>query len=463
MRIFISQFIYFIPWTVFIVLLSSCAADNSKVQENDGTAKDTTTFPAEESSIKSLSIKELINIPLDQDYSKYQIYQSDTNQVAEDTVNYGLIVPISEFPVYSSEVVAAADSAASFINQHGGINGRRLVLLRADDHENTPVSAQLAERLANEFKVEALLGPATSDSVADVLKKVAIPQNIPIISHAASSMKLTEIGGQHAFWRMVANNNQQVQIMGDFLYQQQGHKKVFIISGRELYSREIRNGLLDYYKARNDALIDFLAISNRVLLPNMDMKDEIQAIQASGTTALVITLQNAQVIPMLEKIKAHWQGDFPLIVLGDNVTPKYLVDAQLGTISQCILTYVASPKELSTELKDTIMTLFDVDTSMFDAAYIFDATVIFAMAQTLAEQFDLSMREAVTIVADNGHPIDYKDFPNIVELYKKHKQFQFNGYSGRVHFNQQGENLSAYMKIYPIAANKLNPSCLQKQ
>ncbi|WP_164503603.1 ABC transporter substrate-binding protein [Pleionea sediminis] len=416
----------------------------------------------DEASIKSLSIKELVNIPLTIDYDKAQIYQSDINQMGKKTVNYGFIVPISEYPAYSSEVVAAADMAAEYINQHGGINGRRLVLLRADDQENTPVSARLAKRLVEEFNVEAIIGPATSDSVADVLKRVALPKNIPMISHSASSMKLVNMGANHPFWRMVTNNQQQIKLMTEFMYQEKGHKKVFIFSGRGIYSEEIRQGVIDFYRPIKDTHTDFMAISNLVTLANMNLEDEFKAIQASGVTALLITLQNHQVIPILRKIKQHWRGDFPLIIIGDNATRKYLVDAQLGSISECILTYVASTTHLSPELQEKIMKQFDVDTSLFDAAYIYDATMLLAMGQTLAERFNLSMKEAVNAIASDGYPIKYSDFPNLIELYKKHKKFQYQGYSGRVHFNSVGDNLVAYMKLYPLAETDKNPPCLNK-
>ncbi|NVJ61436.1 MAG: amino acid ABC transporter substrate-binding protein [Gammaproteobacteria bacterium] len=417
----------------------------------------------DEPTLDALSLEELMNIPLNTDYSKHQIYQSDINPIDENTINFGLIVPISQFPLYSAEVVAAADLATLHINNNGGILGNRLAILRADDYENTPVSAALAQRLATEFNVKALLGPATSDSVADVLQKVAIPNNIPLISHAASTMALTEIGGQHAFWRMVANNAQQVELMFNFLLKKTNHRNVYIISGRELYSEEIRSGLIEKFKQAKETQINYYAVSNLVRIESMDLEDEIKAIQSSGATAIVMTVQNAQVIPMINKIKKHWNGPFPMILLGDNVTPKYLTDASLGKISECIMTYVASPKELSNELKRNMKKKLKFETAMFDAAYIYDATILLAMGLEISEFFNIPVKTAIESITADGYAINHDDYSNILTLVKKHKELSFTGYSGRVHFNGTGDNLAASMTIYPIVHSEQAPDCLKNR
>ncbi len=406
--------------------------------------------------LKSLSIKELMNIPLEVDHSQYRIYQPSDNEIGDKTLQFGLIAPISMFPVYSAEIITAADLAANYINKHGGVNNKRLVILRADDHENTPVSARLAGELVQDYAAQALIGPATSDSVSDVLEKVAVPKGIPLITQAASAMKLSELGKNGLFWRMVANNEQQVELIAQHLHQKLGHKRVFVISGRDVYSKEITQGLTQYYKSLQDGWIDHMAISSLVYLDGMNLEDEIKAIQAKNASAIVITLPTAQMTAIIKKIRDHWQGPFPLLMAADTVKPKYLYDAKLGDITQCILTYVSSPTELAPELRDQIKTILNRDSAGFDAAYVYDAVIILAMATQLSNQFDIDFKQAVNTIAADGFPITHYDYSNIVNLYKKHKKFSYSGYSGRIHFNEQGDNLTANMKIYALASDTQN-------
>jgi len=403
------------------------------------------------SQLNDLSLKELINIPLNDNYSQHTIHQLTSNKIDDKTINFGILAPISEFPIYSAEIIAAADMAAQLVNKNGGINGRWLVILRADDRENTPVSAMLAKQLVEDYKVEAIIGPATSNSVADVLRQVAIPNNIPIISQAASSMLLSEIGGDHAFWRMVANNSQQLNLMVDYLHQQLDHDKVFLITGRDIYSREIASGLTDYFEQVESGWTDQLAISDLVYLAEMNLEQEIKSFQKQGVTAVVITLVNDQVQEMIQKIQQHWEGKYPIIMVGDTVTPKYLIDAELGDISACIFSYVGTPKDLQASLGEKIAKAIDTNATGFDSAYIFDATMILSMAKVLSEKFNLPMKQAVQLLTGDGHPIKHSDFSILPDLYQQHRVFSYYGFSGRVHFNQQGDNLTAYTKVYSIA------------
>ncbi|WP_196140773.1 ABC transporter substrate-binding protein [Aliikangiella sp. G2MR2-5] len=401
--------------------------------------------------LRELSLKELIHIPLNKGYSHHTIHQSATNPINDTSVNFGIMAPISEFPVYSAEIIAAADMAANFVNQNGGIDGRRLVILRADDKENTPVSARLARELVDKYRVEAIIGPATSNSVVDVLQQVTIPNNIPLITQSASSMVLTDIGGKHAFWRMVANNQQQLDLMTDFIHKKSGHRRIFLITGRDIYSQEIASGLKAYFSEVSNGWVEHLAISDLVHLGGMDLLSEIKMVQKQKATAVIITLTNAQVKDMIKKIRRHWLGKYPLILVGDTVTPKYLIDSNPGDISACIFSFVGTQQDMDKSLSLNIAEAITTKATGFDGAYIYDSTMIMAMAKVLAKEFDLSTKEAVNLIASDGYPINYSDFPKIIELYRQHKKFSYTGFSGRVLFDELGNNLTAYAKIYSIA------------
>ncbi|NVK88007.1 MAG: amino acid ABC transporter substrate-binding protein [Gammaproteobacteria bacterium] len=414
-------------------------------------------FAEPEDELKSLSIKELMNIPLERDRGSMVITQPDNNKMATDTIHFAILAPISSFPVYSGEIIAAADVATEWINRHGGIRGKRLVVLRADDEENTPVSARLAHTLITDYDVQALVGPATSNSVEDVLKKVAIPKKIPLITQAASAVELAHLSKQQLFWRMVANNEQQVTFIHQFLTEQMNHRKLYVVAGRDLYSQELLAGLENKMTGVAGGVIEHLSLSHLVYLEGMNLQEEVNRIQDSGATAIVITLPTAQMNAMLKKIRTHWRGDLPLILAADTVKPKYIRDAELGTIAQCIYTYVASPADLNPTLRDSIKALLNRDSAGFDAAYVHDAVVLLAMANTLVAEFNIDYKDAMQALTGTGQTISHKDYQNISALYKKHGQLQYSGFSGRIQFNEFGENLAAQLKIYSIADSSQKP------
>ncbi|NVJ61456.1 MAG: ABC transporter substrate-binding protein [Gammaproteobacteria bacterium] len=403
--------------------------------------------------LEALSLKELINIPLNSDYSHHTIHQPSDNKISDSSFNFGILAPISEFPGYAAEIIAAADSAAAYINQNGGVNGRRLVILRADDKENTQVSAKLAHQLITDYKVKAIIGPATSSSVASVLEQVTIPRKVPLISQAASSVALSKFSGGQWFWRMVANNNQQIDLITNFLHKRKGHSKIFLFTGRDLYGQEIAEGLADYFRILENGFIDQVNLSNLVQLADMTLKDEIESIQSEGVSAIVVTLVNSQVRHLLKKISQHWEGKFPTILVGDTVTPNYLEEADVGTIRSCVFSYVGTANDFSHSLRADITQAIQTFPTGFDGAYVYDATIILAMGFKLSNKFNIPVGEAISAIASDGFMIQTSDYANISDIFEKHKTLQFTGVSGRVWFDAKGDNLTAFSRIYAVGKN----------
>jgi ABC-type branched-subunit amino acid transport system substrate-binding protein len=416
--------------------------------------------------LAALSINELLNIPLSEEREKNRIFQSDVNKISADTINFGLMMPFSIFPEYSANAVVAADLAANIINRAGGINGQRLVLIRANNKINAPISAPLAKALVEDYKAQAIIGPGTTDSVYDVLKEVTLPKQIPLISQAASSIKLTELANGGPFWQLVANNHQQVSLMMDYLVKELDHKSVYVIAGRDIYSTEIVEGIENYIKRSNKTIKSgVMLISDLVFLDGMDLSQDIKQIQNQDFQSIIITVQLHQMNEMIRKIEQHWQGPLPTIMATDVAKLSYLRDAKHGRISECILSYVSSPNEIDQVLQAYITNMINTDSAAYDAAYVFDGVMLFGMAKQLESTQGVSFKQAMlALTSKDGKNIGSNDYAKIQGLFKQHKKLSYSGYSGKIQFNAKGENETAQMAIYPLVdkiSSKSN-ACLQQ-
>lgn len=401
--------------------------------------------------LTALSISELLNIPLWEEERVVSVFQSDTNKVSADTINFGLLVPYSQFPAYASEATIAADLAVKLINQSGGIDGKRLVVIRGDNKINSPISAELARTLVTDYRVDVLIGPGTSGSAKDVLQQVANVYDVPVISQAASAVQLTENAAPGLFWRLVANNHQQVRLMLEHLLNDRAHKRISVIAGRDLYSVEIVEGVKQFVTDNApDVTVDILQLSGQVNLVAMDLSEEVGNIQKSGATGIIVTLPLHQMDTMLKKLAMHWQGDFPEVLTTDVAKPSYLRSANLGPISKCIWSYVSAPSQLNQFLKQQIEQTLNTDPAAYDAAYIYDAVILAAMAKQLELTQGLTFAEAMQNVASTGKPVTYSDYGRISNLLKRHKRLSYSGYSGRVLFDSNGDNVTANLKLYAL-------------
>lgn len=110
---------------------------------------------------------------------------------AADTIKLGLNYELSnEVATYGQSLVQGIELAFKEINAAGGVLGKQVELIKADNKSDTAEAASVASKLATRDKVVAILGPATSGSV-----KAAIPQatqnKVPLISASSTADDVT--------------------------------------------------------------------------------------------------------------------------------------------------------------------------------------------------------------------------------------------------------------------------------
>ncbi|MBQ9366052.1 MAG: ABC transporter substrate-binding protein [Schwartzia sp.] len=80
--------------------------------------------------------------------------------------------------------------AVEEVNAAGGVNGKKITLVKADSKSEASEAANAATKLISDDKVKVLVGPATTGSVlAEV--RIATDAKVPIIAPCATSPKVT--------------------------------------------------------------------------------------------------------------------------------------------------------------------------------------------------------------------------------------------------------------------------------
>ncbi len=82
--------------------------------------------------------------------------KDDENIVDEETINIGFLVPMTAYPEWSQELINGANMAISEINSNGGVLGKELKLVLADDEANATVAVSAANKLIDEENVISL-------------------------------------------------------------------------------------------------------------------------------------------------------------------------------------------------------------------------------------------------------------------------------------------------------------------
>lgn len=116
---------------------------------------------------------------------------SDTTSSVGDTIKIGANLELSgNVASYGSSIGLGADLAVKEINDAGGIDGKKIELIKVDNKSENAEATAAALKLATQDKVVAMMSPATSgNTIATV--EIANQNKIPLIGAAATAPGVT--------------------------------------------------------------------------------------------------------------------------------------------------------------------------------------------------------------------------------------------------------------------------------
>ena len=83
----------------------------------------------------------------------------DTTGVTDTEIKLGIHIPLSQNPAAAYAPVAYGMKAFfDYINDQGGVYGRKITLLIGDDHYNPPDTVEVVKKLVEQDKVFAIVG-----------------------------------------------------------------------------------------------------------------------------------------------------------------------------------------------------------------------------------------------------------------------------------------------------------------
>jgi len=136
----------------------------------------------------------------------------------------------------------SAELAVAEWNEKGGVLGKKIVLLSADDQADPKQAVSIANKLVNQ-KAVAVVGHWNS-SCSIPASKYYQDANIVMISPATTNPRLTLQGFKNVF-RVCGTDDQQGRVAAEFVLKTLRPKKIAIIHDKTAYGQ----GLADYFKS----------------------------------------------------------------------------------------------------------------------------------------------------------------------------------------------------------------------
>jgi len=156
--------------------------------------------------------------------------KKQTDNDKSSPIKLGLLAPLSGLvELYGPEISWAATIATKEINEQGGVLGRPLELVIADDGSLPDKAVPAAIRLIEEESCSAIIGNLLSNSRIAVANQVAEPRQVPYLNF---SFYEGSIRG-HYFFHFAALPNQQISKMISYMLNHYGSKIFFAGSNYE--------------------------------------------------------------------------------------------------------------------------------------------------------------------------------------------------------------------------------------
>ena len=198
---------------------------------------------------------------------------------AKESIKIGVAGPFTgPNAAFGDQLWIGASAAAKAINLKGGINGKELILVKADDACEPKQAVAVANRLVDEDKVSAVLGHFCSSSTFPASE---IYEDADILSMATGSTHpdITE-RGLETMTRICGRDDQQATIIGQFISEKLGAKRIAVIHDKDTYGRGLAEATRDVTKNHGTETVlfdgvtrgerDYNALVTKIRAANVD-------------------------------------------------------------------------------------------------------------------------------------------------------------------------------------------------
>ena len=307
-------------------------------------------------------------------------------------------------------------------NQSGIVIGGEVIefrLLSEDDEANPQKGTVVAERLMD-ANVAGVVGHLNSGTTIPA-SKIYFDAGVPQVSPSATAIEFTHQGYETAY-RVMANDEQQGKVLGDFAVKTLGAKSIAIIDDRSAYGKGLADEFESAVKQAGGAImtreftdktkIDFTAILTTIKGLNPDL------IFYGG--------MDAQAGPMMKQIKNLGVTDN--FLGGDGIQTRQFTVLS-GAEGEGV--YASSPglplEQMAggSEFRDKYKQVYREDIQLY-APYAYDATSVMIDAMKRANSVDPATYSPLLRGAD------------------------FLGVTGRIRFDERGDLKGGSISLYRV-------------
>ncbi|MFC1650876.1 ABC transporter substrate-binding protein [Candidatus Latescibacterota bacterium] len=379
-----------------------------------------------------------------------------------NSIKIGVILPLTIERGRQESGYFVAVMAAEEINRAGGINGRNIEIVLKNDGGSTTKGPEEALSLYNDG-VDIILGPAWSSVTMAVSQEVTIPNEMLLISHSATSPRITALEDNGLVWRMAPSDALQGKLGADYLYNVLGKKTVGVIYSTSIWGTDLAGVFKSTFEelGGSDSVVSFVSFPEEQDWATYNFTTHLDELFENKPEAIYIVSFDNDGAKITNDI---YVGDY----VGADYTPLFfscdgpksndflinghpeIIDGMIGTL----------PTGLISDANYTVfIENYKERFGYAPAAYaehLYDAVYLVAYAM-LAAGSELPVDVAAELrsvsggdLDDQGEIINVNEFAEAYSIISNGGTINYNGASGSIELDANGDPVSGVYKIWKV-------------
>ncbi|MGK7943524.1 MAG: ABC transporter substrate-binding protein [Microcystaceae cyanobacterium] len=368
----------------------------------------------------------------------------------QEGLKIGTVLPVTGDVTSGQDLPQAAVLAVEEVNSCGGVNGQPVTLIQEDSQTDGVQGAIAITKLAEEDRVAGVVG-ARFSGVSNIIVDVAVRNRVMLISPASTSPVFTSrarMGDFRGFWaRTVPSDVYQARALAS-LARKQGLNTLATISVNNAYGIGFERQLVNAFdKLGGTILGDQNPI--RYGAHSEEFTEEAEAMMATEAEAIagifyaeqgqliLKTAYQEQVEPKTQLLltDALYSQEF-VNQVGKTEDGRWILAGALGTVAGSDFQNSAMVTKWEEKLgTKTVSTYFP---------HTWDATVLLMLAAQAAQiNTGKGIRDQIQQVS-NPPGIEVTDPCRGIKLLRQGKEINYQGVSGAVDLDENGDVISPY-------------------
>lgn len=370
----------------------------------------------------------------------------------DGTLKIGYLLPqTGDLSFLGPPMIKGVEMAIRDINAAGGVLGKDVVLVEADDGTDPDVASAAVDKLLGTDNVDAIIGAAASSVTLAVIDKVT-GAGVVECSPSNTGSNLTDYDDDGFYFRTAPPDNLQSQALGDLMIDD-GHSNIGIIAINNDYGKGFAEQLAAHLEDAGASVIDPAYYDPA----GTDFSAEAQQVAAGSPDAVAVIAYPDTGGQVFSAMIANGIGPSDVgVYITDGLQANDLytkIDANNPAATQGVRgTAPSAAPEGGASFFPDAFAEFAPGVDTIYSAHAYDCTMLIAMAAIAAGTDDPSaIAEAINDLTSGGEKCS--TFEECLPLLEEGEDVDYDGASGELNFTDVGEPGAGSYDIYEYGAD----------